>query len=273
MDEPGVSFYADCSLYESRSNSNQLLKPEADWRYATSLKMCAKGQGSMMLDIGCGEGAFLWLARKRGHDVYGLDLDSRAVATAQKDRGLTNIECGVWTDLASMKTWKDFDIVTLFDVLEHVSDPLALIRQVHTLLRSGGQICITVPRLDRYPRVFDPVADAPPHHLTLWTGKALTSILERAGFEEIQVVEKPLMAEDFAAIVTWRSKRFLRRWGMIGAVPDSQAQSQEEPVATSSVIKSKLRKALKGVLSVPAGMFRMTGLGRGCTLLVFAKRR
>ena len=94
-----------------------------------------------ILDVGAGRGGFVLLARSRGHDACGLDLE-RAAAPVWRRRSVP----GVLGD-AFAPPFRDgaFDIVRLKEIIEHVEDPRALVDAARILLRSDGYIIAHVP--------------------------------------------------------------------------------------------------------------------------------
>lgn len=96
-----------------------------------------------ILDVGCATGFFLKLAKSRGWDVYGTDMSKFASEYAKKKGGLRNIFYG---DLKKVK-FKDnmFDVITMFDVIEHLPDPKNTLKHIYKLLRKNGLIVITTP--------------------------------------------------------------------------------------------------------------------------------
>jgi len=96
-------------------------------------------QGRRLLDVGCSYGAFLELARKRGWEVTGVDLSSKATAYATGQRGLR-----VLTGTLEHARFPDgmFSAVTLWDVIEHLDDPPAMLREIHRILAPGGLVVV-----------------------------------------------------------------------------------------------------------------------------------
>jgi 2-polyprenyl-3-methyl-5-hydroxy-6-metoxy-1,4-benzoquinol methylase len=131
--------------------------------------------GGTLLDVGCGEGTFLAAASSR-YDVYGVEPDPEAAGRA---RTLLpeRITTGTLSDLPSEPP--NYDVITLFEVLEHVADPLETLVACRKLLGPGGVIVISVPNRLRRGADADPV-DWPPNHLTRWTDRAMKAILSRA---------------------------------------------------------------------------------------------
>lgn len=134
-----------------------------------------------LLDLGCGNGA--WLARMGdwGWSAVGLDPDPRAVGAA-RSAGLTVHE-GRLT--AGAFPAGSFDAITMSHVLEHLHDPVGTLRVCHDILAPEGAIWIATPNLDAWGhRRFGGNWRGlePPRHLVLFTPDALMGALERLGF-------------------------------------------------------------------------------------------
>lgn len=102
-----------------------------------------KPSGSIF-DIGCAYGLFLSLA-KQYYDVSGCDISAHAVAEAR--RRFPDIEV-FQTSIETLRLNKTFDIITCFDVLEHVKDIDGAFEKVEGFLRKNGVIVLTVPVYD-----------------------------------------------------------------------------------------------------------------------------
>lgn len=135
-----------------------------------------------LLDVGCGNGAFLKLARKAGWAAYGIDFDPIAVAQARND-GL-DIYLGSIDQLAAQE--QTYDWITCSHVLEHVHEPQKLLQSMYCLLRPGGTLWLQTPNIDSIGhKIFGPdwVGIDPPRHLTLMTLRTLRQAFEHAGFQ------------------------------------------------------------------------------------------
>jgi SAM-dependent methyltransferase len=136
-----------------------------------------------LLDVGCATGQFLAAAQRYGHwQVQGVEPSVSAAKFGRQKLGL-DIRLGSLADAEFADA--TFDIVTMWDVLEHLHDPVAAAREVARILRPGG-ICIArAPHLEGIDaRVFGRYwagLDAP-RHLHLFPRRILQSILARAGF-------------------------------------------------------------------------------------------
>jgi SAM-dependent methyltransferase len=114
-----------------------------DKNYDMILKMIQglKPSGSF-LDIGTHCGFFLRRARDRGWNLYGVEPSPTGSALAREKFGL-NVTTG-YLDEARFPT-RFFDVVTMLDVIEHVTDPLNLLCEVHRILKNDGILLIKTP--------------------------------------------------------------------------------------------------------------------------------
>lgn len=95
-----------------------------------------------VLDVGCATGFFLEMAEEAGWDVWGVELSEEGASRARRRFG-DRVFCG---SLAEAKFPSSrFDLVTLFDVIEHVADPRGLVDEVSRILRPGGLLLLTTP--------------------------------------------------------------------------------------------------------------------------------
>jgi 2-polyprenyl-3-methyl-5-hydroxy-6-metoxy-1,4-benzoquinol methylase len=97
--------------------------------------------GSLLLDIGAASGIFLNLARKAGYRVTGIEPSAALVADAERLYGL-KLFCGTVEQFAA---GEKFAVITVLDVLEHVTDPGALLAVLNGLLAPGGLLVIVTP--------------------------------------------------------------------------------------------------------------------------------
>lgn len=137
-----------------------------------------------ILDIGCGEGAFLALLPKEKWERHGVDFSERAIEEARK-QDIENLHLGDPSNLDLPKDY--FDVITLWHVLEHVYYPMALLRKIHFLLKVGGHVILTVPNLKSmemklFRRHFNASWEAP-RHLSHFDTKSVSVLLETAGFK------------------------------------------------------------------------------------------
>jgi len=97
-----------------------------------------------LLDVGCGEGFFLFNASKAGYVTKGVELSRDAARYARKEFGM-DVEAKPLEELQLVEN--HFDVVTLWVVLEHVPYPLPLLKEVHRMLKPGGLLAVSTPNV------------------------------------------------------------------------------------------------------------------------------
>ena len=139
-----------------------------------------------ILDIGSGPGFFLLNGKERGWDVKGIEPSFEA---AEHSRGLgLDIE-NVFFSKQTAPRLGTFDVINMGEVLEHIPDPMPLLRLIHDQLNENGMVCIIVPNdfnpfqiILRDYLGFKPWWVAPPHHINYFDFNSLTNLVERCGF-------------------------------------------------------------------------------------------
>lgn len=92
-----------------------------------------------LLDVGCGGGGFLALAQRRGWDVAGVEISQEHAACVQRELRIP-VECSDFLDASPHGG--PFDVIALWDVLEHVTDPDATLLRARDLLSPGGYVLV-----------------------------------------------------------------------------------------------------------------------------------
>ena len=144
-----------------------------------------RGSGRL-LDFGCGAGKFLRRMRVLGWDVTGVDF-SEAAVNAVRTSGLKAFQGTLPHPELSERS---FDVVTMRHSLEHVPDPLPILRAARELLARGGRLVDQVPNYASWE--VDYFGDASPRldiprHMTHFTLSTLAAMLGRAGFAKVDV--------------------------------------------------------------------------------------
>jgi 2-polyprenyl-3-methyl-5-hydroxy-6-metoxy-1,4-benzoquinol methylase len=145
-----------------------------------------------LLDVGTGDGRFLATAQQAGYEVTGTEV-SEAGASYARQRGF-EAHLGQITDLALPP--ESFDLATIWHVLEHVPDPGAVLRKVHSLLSPGGILAVAVPNEENFfirrrlgmakSSPFDPLTFGGEIHLTYFRPATFRSTLRAAAFEVLE---------------------------------------------------------------------------------------
>jgi len=151
------------------------LNAEKDLRLLERFK-----KGKRLLDIGCSCGVFLEIAKKKGMDVYGIELSSWACKLAnQKGLNVVNKRLGD-------ADFEDgfFDIITSWGSIEHFEDPYQELLNMRRLLKDDGLLCIMTPNIDSLPAkilgrkswIFLG------QHIYYFSKKTFSKLMEKAGF-------------------------------------------------------------------------------------------
>lgn len=140
-------------------------------------------KGRKLLDVGCANGQFLEFTGKLGMDSTGIDI-SEEMVNAGKDAGLN---CQV-QDLFEMKG--SFDLLTYWDVIEHVSDPRRVLEKTRSLLSPGGEVILQTPCTGMVSELFGDkwLYYLPVQHLHLFSQDSLFKLLSDTGFSVVSWV-------------------------------------------------------------------------------------
>jgi SAM-dependent methyltransferase len=140
-----------------------------------------------LIDVGCGLGFFLVEAAKRGWEVYGTEY-SQAAVDACTAKGIRmkhgELKASDWPA-------DHFDVVTSFEVIEHLNNPNKEMSQVSSILRQGGLFYATTPNFDALTRYWlkaDYNVIVYPEHLSYFTVKTLDRLLTSHGFKKDKVL-------------------------------------------------------------------------------------
>ncbi|MGE4159266.1 MAG: methyltransferase domain-containing protein [Planctomycetota bacterium] len=106
--------------------------------------LLSQASGGELLDVGSGEGFLLEGARKAGFSIHGVELNA-GKATWTRDHLGMDVRTGTLQDARFPEA--SFDVVTCFAVLEHVPDPLELLKECLRILKPGGLLMLAVPNI------------------------------------------------------------------------------------------------------------------------------
>jgi len=175
--------------------------------YRRALRELSKAvEGRRLLEIGCGQGAFLKVARTQGWDVAGLDSAPENIHALQRE-GIR----GILSDFLDYAPAERYDAVVLWDLIEHPRDPALFVRKAGELLREGGVILVATPH--------------DPNFLSL-TASLIYKIsggkirgpleklylLEHTTYFDEATLGKLVSAERFNKVFSWRTETDLDRY-------------------------------------------------------------
>ena len=223
------------TLPDSRSASRY---QEVTQRRLRSALRQSEGPGipPHLLDVGCSSGALLAVAANLGFSVTGVEPASKAAQTAQ------GAGFNVFHGLLHEAHFPDmeFDIVTLFELIEHIVDPVALLTECHRILKPGGVIVVNTPNADSWTARF---------MQERWEGFSLVTMGGHISFFSPESMRALARASGLAvASIETRNVRFYEK-------------GQCHPVGFH------MAKLAAQLLALPARL-----AGRGHDLLVFLRR-
>lgn len=188
-----IGDYYKSEEYISHSNTSKgliskLYKIVRNYTLKGKLSLVAKhSKKGNLLDYGCGTGMFLSVAKSSTWNVFGIEPDNGAREFATKENGLT-----VYPDLGTAhKFWEttQFNCITLWHVLEHVTELSDTLTWFNTKLNQNGTLIIAVPNYKSYDaKVYQEhwAAYDVPRHLYHFDQKAMVELVQKAGFKHIE---------------------------------------------------------------------------------------
>jgi SAM-dependent methyltransferase len=156
------------------------------WRDRKAALAQHKTSGSL-LDMGCSSGAFLQSLKGYGWDLYGIEM---SVDAAQKARERSGANIFVGDILEAQFPPGSFDVITCFDVFEHVYEPRKVMNKVGEWLKPGGIFYILVPNIESAERkIFGTYWHGleMPRHLFHYSPGSLKSLADTAGLSEVHI--------------------------------------------------------------------------------------
>lgn len=205
------------------------------WRQRMFLKHPPITKGRV-LDIGCGLGNFLEAVHKKYPEIepWGIDIAENHVDFIKKNCGIEHVYAADLKDFLKRTDLPKFDVVTMFELIEHVESPNELLQDIKKLLAPGGYVVVSTPNLDRITGVAED-EDLPPHHFWRWHPRTLQFTLEHNGFTVTRFVRES-MDKDFLYRQLQRIHWFaaLKAWVIKKVAPK---QKNEASAAPADVIK------------------------------------
>lgn len=156
-------------------------------RYEELLTIFEKFRKSnRMLDVGCGIGYFLEVAKANRWEVQGTEYTDEAIRIC-REKGLP-----VHQGVLQVENYEpsSFDVITSFEVIEHINNPKEEVSKFHSLLRKGGIVYVTTPNFRSLSRLllrekWNVIAY--PEHLSYYTQATLNRLFTEAGFSLLSI--------------------------------------------------------------------------------------
>lgn len=154
-----------------------------------------KPQALRLLDVGCGTGWFLDAAKSEGFKVAGQEFGKELAAFTAKRLGIQ-----VWNEaITEIATSEKFDVITLFDVIEHAPNPREIIQSIAHHLNPGGIALLFTPNFDSF--AFAKLKERsslimPVEHLSYFTIPSLKRLVDEAGLKTLKAETKGMDIPD-----------------------------------------------------------------------------
>jgi 2-polyprenyl-3-methyl-5-hydroxy-6-metoxy-1,4-benzoquinol methylase len=176
-------------------------------------KHCGDLSDKNILDVGCGNGYFLSVAMEKCPNCYGAEFSEKLRAFTQLKTGLT-----VFKENLDELPKRDFDIITLFDIIEHIPDPVSFMKSVDGILNPGGFILIFTPNFDsfsikvmgHYSSIVDPT-----EHIVLFTLPSLRFLANSLNYDVVYAETQGLDIQNILAMQQYKGEEkspFLIEW-------------------------------------------------------------
>lgn len=175
-----LRYYVETDPEKSRRKPS--LHETAYFRAFRRIPAAKKGS---LLDVGCGSGRYLYLMEREGWTVKGVDI-------AYTDYGRTGLGLDIYEGslMSARFAPESFDAVTFWWTLEHMFDPLAMLREAYRIAKKGGIVVVGVPNIDSLEaKIFKEhwFHLFVPKHLYQFSPATLTAALRKAGFGRVQI--------------------------------------------------------------------------------------
>jgi 2-polyprenyl-3-methyl-5-hydroxy-6-metoxy-1,4-benzoquinol methylase len=160
-----------------------------------------EGKKGVLLDVGCGPGLFLSEAQKNGWSIEGVEVAKWAVEYAKEKMNIVNVNEGGVGALSVMAR-DSFDVITCFDLIEHLVDPVNFLQELACVIKPGGLLLVTTPCFDSWlsHAMGGKWFSIMPEHLHYFSENSLRQLFDGVGFK---VKEKKLHTRHFTIKYGW----------------------------------------------------------------------
>jgi SAM-dependent methyltransferase len=185
--EESKSFYPEMYYPTTQASEEYYNKHIRDFQQDKLSLVQSRVSNGSLLDIGCGSGFFLWEALKAGFAVTGVEFSDEAAAYGREHFGLA-ITTGNIYDLSLER--QGYDVVTLWQVLEHLDSPRELLHMVYESLKPSGLLIISVPNISSFQALIFRhrwYHLEVPRHIYHYDPETLGQVLAEAGFRVVDI--------------------------------------------------------------------------------------
>lgn len=178
------AFFTSSSKFDTAENNPSWVN--ASKRVEWALKAPGVGTAAW-LDVGCATGDFLLAAKPRVSELHGTDVSVYALEQARA-RGLQHLKQGDFASLSYPAA--SFDLIAMWDVLEHIVDPADALRKAFGYLRPGGYLALSTGDIESFSsrltgRFWHLMI--PPFHTYYFSKETITRYLQQTGFVDVEI--------------------------------------------------------------------------------------
>lgn len=155
-------------------------------------------EGNQLLDVGCATGEFLRVARQRGWTVSGIELSAWAVEAAKDLYNLAVIQGGLPD---SRLPCGSYDAVTMWDCIEHLSDPRKVLLDIRRLLRPTGVLMLSTGAIVHKDPKLTSKWYYPPWHLYYFAEPTIRELLVACGYDVVSYIEQDEHSPEYTLMV------------------------------------------------------------------------
>ncbi len=254
------------------SVSKQNVPISLDWKAKKNnfnlLKRHLKKKGSKVLDVGSGSGEFLSLMQRAGWGVSGVEYAQNTSNFARDNLGLnvlnkdlleTNFEDGY------------FDLVTLWDSLEHLHKAGETLLEINRILKKDGILVISCPNIDNLCVLLfkDSWYTNSPRHLYQFSSEGIKSFLAKTNFKPFKILYKAGYFEPIGFVVTFKNWLLAKSRRTFKAAVKSKGNSQAR-ASLSLLFKDCMRLILE-LIFLPLSLLSVF-IKKAPNIVVFAKK-
>ena len=188
-------FFGDATFYSKLSQHDWYYESDK-WEFDRAVEIVQKIRPKSILEIGCGAGEFLQKVFSGVEYSLGLDFNETALTSArQKGLNVRN---------ENIQNLKDsFDMIVMFEVLEHLESPFDIMKAIESKLNPGGVLIIAVPNPDGYLKDMGVVLlDMPPHHNTGWKKETFDYLAQKLGMQILSYETEPLRYVHYQSLLS-----------------------------------------------------------------------
>lgn len=196
--------YKDEKVADAVRKGNNWIKIQRNLlRYDLIRKFVPKGK---LFDLGVGWGHFLLAGKKLGYDVYGIEISHQPYLYSKNDLGLPVDRI----DFFEMPEDNKYDVLTMWDVLEHIDAADKVVEKCARMINKGGYIFIQVPQIDSFiaKRAQASWNMMGLDHVNYFSKKTLTLLLEKNGFK-VKTIKSSI---ELKLLLMYTILPWIKRW-------------------------------------------------------------